>query len=60
MASLHFLHRIPLGLVGQWGCPGEGKLEINPLNQGRLLHGGENGDAESKAYQWTSRCYGRG
>ena len=56
MACLRFLHRIPLGLVGQWGCPGEGKLEINPLNQGRLLHGGENGDAESKAYQWTSRC----
>jgi hypothetical protein len=22
MAYLHFLHSVPLGLVGQWGCPG--------------------------------------
>jgi hypothetical protein len=26
------------------------KLEINPMNQGRLLHGSEDEDAEAKAY----------
>jgi hypothetical protein len=41
MPYLHFLYSIPLGLVG--GMPrrrGREKLEINPMNQGRLLHGG--------------------
>jgi hypothetical protein len=36
IASLRFLHRIPLGLVGQWGCPGvgEGKIGDQPLEPG--------------------------